>query len=109
MEVSYDYFLSLFVNYFNHSVSEFELLTPVQANRILYDKSLIDNSKLQFFQVEIRNVCFYAIKSSMGDTSRIRKPSDLYQLAFEEEQAREEFENYKAPSLEAIREIEALL
>jgi hypothetical protein len=74
----------MFVNRFHYSVLDFDLLTPVQAHQILTDCSEIEQYKQEFLQSELRNISFFIIKSSMGDTKHVKVPKDLYKLASEQ-------------------------
>jgi hypothetical protein len=92
---NYDYLLSLFVNFFNYSVDQFDLLTVVQADLILQQRDLIESDFHAFIQNEFRLSNFYTIKTAMADTKKIKNPQDLYKLNFEETPKAKEFKPFK--------------
>jgi hypothetical protein len=77
---NYNSLYSIFCNKYSFTIEDFDLLTPVQAYQILFDGAEIERNKLEFFQAEFRNICFFILKSSMASTDNIRRPTDLYKL-----------------------------
>jgi hypothetical protein len=94
-ELTYNYLLSLFVVNFNYSITEFDLLTPVQAFQILGMKTEKDANKFDLIKNELRTVSYYILKSSMSDTAHIDTPRDLYPLHIDEQFEEIEKEKFK--------------
>jgi len=77
----------LFVNFFNYSVEQFDLLTPVQASLILDQRESIQQDHYRFLQNEFRLNNYFTVVTTQG-SKQIKKPADLYK--FPEEETRKE-------------------
>ena len=56
---------------------------------MLRTKQDVEEQYFQFYQNEFRLQSFLFLKASMADTKRIKNPSDLYPLAFDNNAKRE--------------------
>lgn len=73
----------MFVNFFNYSVEQFDLLTPVQASLILDQRENIQHDHYRFLQNEFRLSNYFTVVTTQG-SKQIKKPSDLYKFPEEE-------------------------